>query len=340
MTSVYFEEFEPLERFIGALRPGDIRPLEERFNTIRGKVDAGLKGAELSASLDGLTGEVRAALDRSEARGVGAFGPAFAASFVTIVREGVEVILLLTMLLALAAKTGQAGTTRAIAWGVGLGRTRELVEGGVMLAAAGVLFYVSYWLISQSESRRWTDFLKRQLARGAGEGDGRGRFVLLATAFLAVYREGAETALMYQAMIGTQAGARAGLTGLAAGLGVGLVILAAVAYIIRATSVRLPLRAFFQVSGALLFAMAVVFAGNGVFELQSSGLLKVTPVDWLGTGLPLLGLHPNVQALSVQALLLAGAGLAGLVLLGGDRPDARRGVRLTPQIKPTVGVGV
>ena len=38
-----------------------------------------------------------------------------------------------------------------------------------MLAAAGVLFYVSYWLISQTESRRWTDFLKRQ-ARRRGRG--------------------------------------------------------------------------------------------------------------------------------------------------------------------------
>ena len=43
-----------------------------------------------------------------------------------------------------------------------------------MLAAAGVLFYVSYWLISQSESRRWLDFLKRQARQGAELG-GSGR---------------------------------------------------------------------------------------------------------------------------------------------------------------------
>ena len=113
------------------------------------------------------------------------------ASLVTIVREGVEVILVLAMLIALATRTGQSevraahtGALRAIAWGVALaivaslgtavglnllvastqGRTRELLEGVVMLLAAGVLFYVSYWLISQSESRRWLDFLKRQAA--------------------------------------------------------------------------------------------------------------------------------------------------------------------------------
>ena len=91
-----------------------------------------------------------------------------------------------------------------------------MVEGLVMLAAAGVLFYVSYWLISQSESKRWMDFLKRQAQRGSSSA---GRGTLALTAFLAVYREGAETALMYQAMIGGQGQSRAGLLGLAAGLG-------------------------------------------------------------------------------------------------------------------------
>jgi high-affinity iron transporter len=56
--------------------------------------------------------------------------------------------------------------------------------------------------------------------------------------------------------------------------------------------------------------MAVVFAGNGVFELQGAGIIKVTPVGWLGAGLPALGIHPSVQPLSVQGLLLLGAALA------------------------------
>ena len=258
-------------------------------------------------------------------------------------------ILVLTMLIALATRTARAKRSeaqradralRAIAWGVALavvaslgtalglnllvasaqGRTRELLEGLVMLLAAGVLFYVSYWLISQSESRRWLDFLKRQAQRGVELG---GRGTLALTAFLAVYREGAETALMYQAMLGSQGQSRAGLLGLAAGLGVGLVALAVVALVVRATSVRLPLRAFFQFSGAVLFGMAVVFAGNAIFELQQCGLLKTTHLSgrwrWLGQGIPMLGLYPNVQTLSIQGLLLSGAVLALLLLLS-DRP--------------------
>jgi high-affinity iron transporter len=177
-------------------------------------------------------------------------------------------------------------------------------------------------LISQSESRRWLDFLKRHAQRGVELG---GRGTLALTAFLAVYREGAETALMYQAMLGSQGQSRAGLLGLAAGVGVGLVALAHVALVIRATSVRLPLRAFFQFSGAVLFGMAVIFAGNAIYALQEYGLLKTTylsgPGVWLGRGIPMLGLYPNVQTLSIQGLLLSGAVLA-LVLMLTDQPKA------------------
>jgi high-affinity iron transporter len=366
MTAVYFGQFEPIERFVAARKPQDVRPLELRFSAIRGAVGNGLRGGPLAAGLAGLQTDVEAALGRSEAERAGTFGAAFVNSLVVILREGAEVILLLAMLVALAVKAGEAkdqgeeeaeiptgtrtrararaGALRAIGWGVALavvaslgtawglnrlvasaqGRTRELVEGLVMLAAAGVLFYVSYWLISQSESRRWLEFLKRQAQRGAGLG---GRGALALTAFLGVYREGAETALMYQALLGTQGQSRAGLLGLAAGLGAGLVLLALLAGIVRATSVRLPLRAFFQFSGAVLFGLAVVFAGNAIFELQQCGLLRTTtlatgPVAWLGTGIPMLGLYPNVQTLSVQGLLLAGAVLA-LVLMLADRPGGK-----------------
>ena len=344
MTAVYFDDFEPLERYIEARRPADKRPLEIGFTAIRGEIGAGARGEALAKRLAGLGAEVERSIRNGESLPVGTFAPAFAASLITIVREGVEVILILTMLIALVAKTGQAGALRAIAWGIGLavaaslatalglnrmvassqGPSRELLEGLVMLAAAGVLFYVSYWLISQSESKRWLDFLKRQAARGAEAG---GRGTLALTAFLAVYREGAETALMFQAMIGGQAQSRAGLLGLAAGVGVGLVLLFVVALVIRASSVRLPMRAFFKVTGFVLFTLAVAFSGNGIYALQESGLLKITPLTWLGPGIPFLGVHPNVQALSVQALLLAGAALALVLLLLGDGGERSRRIR-------------
>lgn len=335
MTSIYFTDFEPLERILNSRNPAEVRPLEIQYNRIRGEVGSGLKGEKLAAELADLQGRVTLALGRVEQQSAGAFGSAFASSLFIILREGVEVILLLTMLLALAAKTGQPGATRAIGWGVGLAvvaslvtavglnlvvrsaqaKTQEVAEGVVMLAAAGVLFYVSYWLISQVESKRWMDFLKRQAARGTAVG---GFGTLALTAFLAVYREGAETALMYQALLGGHGRSSSGLLGLLAGLGLGLILLVIVGYVIRATSIRLPLRAFFKVSGVALFAMAVVFAGNGIFELQSAGVLKTTDLNWFGAGIPALGVYPTVQSLSVQGLLLAGAVLALVLIMTGE----------------------
>ena len=119
-----------------------------------------------------------------------------------------------------------------------------------MLIAAGVLFYVSYWLVSQAESKRWMDFLKNQARRGLEWG---GRGTLAVTAFLAVYREGAETSLMYQALIGSQGQTRPGILGLAVGFVAGLAILAAIAAFVRATSVRLPIRTFFKFTGLFLY---------------------------------------------------------------------------------------
>jgi high-affinity iron transporter len=306
-----------------------------------------------------------------EAQPAGRFGSAFLASFITITREGVEVILILAMLLALVGKATSAygvrasaererdldglasselnlarsagrlkeRAVRAIWWGVTAaavasiataialnvmilsapGTARESLEGFVMLAAAAVLFYVSYWLISQFEAKRWTDYLANRARRGLELG---GRGTLALTAFLAVYREGAETALLYQALLGSEGRTRLGLLGLAAGVALGVVLLAIVALIVKATSMRLPMRQFFKLSGIFLFLMAIVFAGNGVFELQNAGILITTNLAWMGRGLPWAGLFPNFQVLSVQCLLLFGAVAAWLLV---PRSTARTG---------------
>ncbi len=366
LTTVYMTEFEPMERRLFAYSPQDIRALEIRFNSLRGELSSGLKGQELATQVDSLVSDVEALLAKVEARPAGTFGAAFVASLITIVREGLEVILVLAMLVALVSKAfmpasappaahkgngrsssphpldasisevnsmiqAKGRALRAIWWGTGLaavasvataialsvlvasvqGGAREILEGVVMLVAACVLFYVSHWLISHVEAKRWMDFLKEQARRGLELG---GRGALGLTAFLAVYREGAETALLYQALLGSEGRSHAGLLGVVIGLVAGLGLLAVIAVFIRVTTVRLPVRAFFKLSGLFLFGLSVVFAGNGVFELQNAGVLRTTNLGWMGRGLPSLGLYPNVQVVSVQSLLLAGAVLAWLLI--------------------------
>ena len=128
----------------------------------------------------------------------------------------------------------------------------------------------------------------------------------------------------------------AGAFGLQLTLGLGLILLAGIALAVRSTSARLPLRPFFKVTGFALFAMAVVFAGNGVFELQGAGYIKVTPLLWMGPGVPAIGLHPCAQALSVQGPLLAGALLALVVPALEGRSEPTK-AKLGP---PAARVGV
>lgn len=336
LGDVYFHQFEPIERELRARDLSAALRLESRFLNLRGRVGSGLRGAELASAFQEFVHDVEDELARVQGSPASAFGPAFAASLGIMLREGVEVILILGMLLAIVSKSvvpeARRFAKRSIGQGVTLaivasvftaialqrlvassqGRAREVLEGFVLLFAAGVLFYVSYWLISQAESKRWMDFLKAQARKGAELG---GFATLGLAAFLAVFREGAETALMYQAQIALFGQARSGRIGLLSGIGVGLAILAVVYVLIRLVGAKLPLRLFFQGSGVLLFAMAVVFAGKAVFELQSSGLIKITPLPWLGDGLPTFGVYPNAQGLAVQGLLLIGA-LAATAALG------------------------
>ena len=104
LTTVYMTEFEPLERYLMGRNPQAVRPLEMQFNSLRGDLAGGLSGDKLSSRVEALTNEVETVIDRLESRPVGTFGAAFVASLITILREGVEVILVVAMLLALVAK--------------------------------------------------------------------------------------------------------------------------------------------------------------------------------------------------------------------------------------------
>jgi high-affinity iron transporter len=67
-------------------------------------------------------------------------------------------------------------------------------------------------------------------------------------------------------------------------------------------SVRLPLGIFFGASSALLAAMAVIFAGQGVAALQAAGKLPASAINF--PTVPLLGIYPNMQGVALQIVLL------------------------------------
>jgi high-affinity iron transporter len=185
--------------------------------------------------------------------------------------------------------------------------SRELMEAAVALAAAAVLFSVSFWMISKAESRHWMAYLRKNLEQSLTR---KNLAVLAGLAFLAVYREAAETILFTQALLLEAGAQRLQVWG---GAAAGLALVSAVAVVMTRTVVRLPLGPFFGVSSLLLCALAISFAGSGIYGLVAAGYLSPRPVSF--PEIPWMGIHPDLTALLVQLAIVLVVAAAGVVTL-------------------------
>jgi len=156
---------------------------------------------------------------------------------------------------------------------------------------------VSNWMVSKAEAEEWSKYIAGKVQSSLSTGS---VFSLAFAAFLAVFREGAETILFYKAL---HAGTETYFNMIWTGLGTGCVILVVIYLLIRFLSIKLPLKPFFLGTSILLFLMSISFAGAGVKELQEGNLVRVTPVGGI-TSIDILGIYPTVETLLPQAILL------------------------------------
>jgi High-affinity Fe2+/Pb2+ permease len=175
--------------------------------------------------------------------------------------------------------------------------SREIVEATTMLIAVVVLFSVSYWLISKVEAAKWQKFIREKVNSALEHGGGK---ALALVAFLAVYREGAETALFYQALFneGPNVGGP-----LALGIVAGFAVLAVIFTLFYRYGVRIPMRPFFAVTSVLLYYMAFVFMGKGIRELQEGNIMRITVIPG-GPHVDAMGIYPSVETLTAQGILI------------------------------------
>jgi high-affinity iron transporter len=136
---------------------------------------------------------------------------------------------------------------------------------------------------------------------------------LAALAFLAVFREGAETAVFYIGMAPSIE-----RSALLSGLAAGILLLAVVAVLMLVGGAKLPLRPFFRVAGFLVYYLGFKFVGTGIHALQVAGVLPITPVPGV-PAIAWLGIYPTWETLLPQLLLLAGAAGALTYLRLQDR---------------------
>lgn len=319
VNKAYFEYYEKLgvERAVMAYVSGKrASVVEYQFAEVKRLMTNGAPNKEVRTSLDELNKMLREdgnSLDGREESGMSMF----IASLLILLREGFEAILVVAAIAAYLIRSGNKHLTRTVylsgAAAVVLsgllafalqklfsisGANQEILEGATMLLAVVVLFFVSNWMISKAESDAWRNYIEGKVNSAVTTGS---TFALGAAAFLAVFREGAETVLFYQALL---ADAKDHVDMVWYGFGVGCICLIGVFVIIRYGSLRIPLRPFFIGTSILMYIMAIAFAGGGVKELQEADVITVTPVSFIGS-IDLLGIYPTVETLAPQAVLVA-----------------------------------
>ncbi len=181
---------------------------------------------------------------------------------------------------------------------VGAGLAQEVIEGVTALIAVCVLFYVSNWMISKAEAASWSRYIDGKVQRSVEQGSA---FALAFTAFLSVFREGAEVVLFYQPMLSE------GNPGMVwAGFGVGCVLLVFVYLAITKLSIKLPIKVFFTATSILMAVMCVSFLGSGIKELAEGNVFDLTlnvPGIPENDVIQIFGIYPWLETLLPQLIL-------------------------------------
>jgi high-affinity iron transporter len=305
--------FEPLETPARARQPGLVSSMERHFADFKGA----LRGKDLSIAQharDAIALDLPRIVELTRPTGSG--WSAFFQSFLIILREGFEAILVIGAIVAFLIKTGNRDRLHSIWMGIIAGlaasalmavimvtvlshlpTSREVVEGVTMLIAVAVLFSVSYWLISKVEAAKWQKFIRGKVSTALDHGGGK---ALVLVAFLAVFREGAETALFYLALFSEGGNVAIPLT---LGIIVGFGALAVIFTLFYKFGVRIPMRPFFTVTSVLLYYMAFVFIGKGIRELQEGNVIGITVLPGMPS-VPSMGIFPSMETLVAQGILL------------------------------------
>lgn len=196
-------------------------------------------------------------------------------------REGLEAALVVGILMGILKKLNHTDRAPAIWLGtaaaalvsallaVGLvlagmeleGKSEALFEGFTVLLAAVMLTWMIFWMQRQGKSMRAG--LEAQTRHAISRGQGGALFLV---AFVAVVREGIELALFLTAAAMASSANQAWAGGL-----LGLVLAAMLGWGIFASTLRLDLRRFFQVTGIILLLFAAGLVARGAHEFVQVG---------------------------------------------------------------------
>jgi high-affinity iron transporter len=207
----------------------------------------------------------------------------FLANYLIGLREGLEAALVVSILVAYLVKTGNQQLLRWVWTGVGIAVTlsvgvsvvlqvtsnelsftaQEVFGGAMSIIAVVFVTWMVFWMrrASRSIKGELEGAVDKALAMGAG--------AVVTVAFLAVAREGLETAVFVWSSVSNSTSPAVGFSGAVLGLTTSVVL----GYLIYRGALRINLAVFFKVTGALLIIVAAGVLAYGVHDLQEAGVL-------------------------------------------------------------------
>ena len=319
----YYEKLGFEKTVMSAISGDRVSVVENQFKVVRKAMVSGASASEIRSAADTLISYIQedaATLDGGAAQSISPVKAFFTGSFgqalIILLREGLEAILVVAAIIAYLIKAGMKDRVKHIYAGIALGLIgsgivavlfaflynsasahQEILEGVVALVAMGMLLFTSNWMLSKSSVESWNRYIKDRTEASISEG---GFWALASLSFLAVFREGAETVMFYEALFTMDPGGAASIW---QGFAVGVVLLVAIFLLIRFTSVKIPLRPFFAVTSFLMAVLVVIFAGGGAHALYEGDLIPGTYVPGWPT-YDYLGIYPYRETLGFQVFML------------------------------------
>ncbi len=243
-------------------------------------------------------------------------------------REGLEASLVVCILIAYLVKTDRKDALKPIWTGIGVAvalalgfgcalefgsqeltfQAQEALGGSLSILAVGLVTWMVFWM------RRTARHLKAELHGRLDAALAMGTGALVATAFLAVGREGLETALFVWASVHA---ASDGTPRPLVGVGLGLATAVALGWLFYRGALRINLAKFFTWTGGMLVVVAAGVLAYGFHDLQEADFLPgltnkafdisgtIPPDSWYGTLLKgVFNFQPDPTVLQVTVWLL------------------------------------